>query len=205
MTGFPYRDLSLQFVQPTQLALRDCFEIMLGVGIEFVAADRFSQVEKQDTISAAIRLTGDVQGLILFYYPPQTALAITRRILGMEKVSVSLVHDCMGEVANVVGGGAKSLMPQFQLNLGLPVVPWSPEKNPTVTDNVPRQWLSARSETGHFLVGLSLLAERKLTAREVAKELEQKELANIDGTETNSNNKIHFSPTSARRQVSSGS
>ena len=79
-------------------------------------------------ISGTISLTGDDQcGNLSVMFPMDLAKAIFRSMMGMQAsdpVQDEELHDVVGEIANMVAGGAKSRLQEigFNFKIGLPTV-----------------------------------------------------------------------------------
>lgn len=72
------------------------------------------EVEQDDVMHAWVDVAGEHPGRVLFSTARSTALAITRALLAMEEgepVGDADFVDALGEVANVVGGNVKALVP----------------------------------------------------------------------------------------------
>jgi CheY-specific phosphatase CheX len=64
-------------------------------------------------VSAAVRLTTAAgEGTLTLSFPRETAAALARRVLAgaVDDPDAAMVRDCIGEVANVVAGQAKTLL-----------------------------------------------------------------------------------------------
>ncbi len=63
-------------------------------------------------LSAVLQLTAGAEGCFVLSMPITTADALARRVLAevMPEPAPDMVRDCLGEVANVVAGQAKSLL-----------------------------------------------------------------------------------------------
>ena len=71
------------------------------------AADGFAN------LSAVVGLTAaDGHGWLILSFPERTAAELARRVFAgtTDEVAADLIGDCMGEVANVVAGQAKTLL-----------------------------------------------------------------------------------------------
>lgn len=79
-------------------------------------------------ISGTIGFNGDdICGNLSLIFPMNTALAIFRNMMGMapdSEVNAAEVNDVVGELANMVAGGAKSRLQEKDINfkIGLPSV-----------------------------------------------------------------------------------
>lgn len=74
-------------------------------------------------LSGVIGLSGQAQGTAAVIVSEETAMRVTSRFLGMDVDAVNDdVVDCIGEVINMVAGGAKAQMESYALSLSLPSI-----------------------------------------------------------------------------------
>jgi chemotaxis protein CheX len=77
-------------------------------------------------ISAVLGLTAESGEVLVLSFPAQTAAALAGRVLAevTQAPEDDLVRDCMGELANVIAGQAKTLLAEtpYQLLLATPRV-----------------------------------------------------------------------------------
>lgn len=74
-------------------------------------------------VTSVIGLSGLVRGSVVVSLSREVAFKIVERMLGTEAVEINLdVVDAVGELANMVAGGAKAELSQYELSLGLPTV-----------------------------------------------------------------------------------
>lgn len=77
-------------------------------------------------ISAVLGLTAEGDGVLVLSFPARTAVALAGRVFSEvnQVPDDDLVRDCMGEVANVIAGQAKTLLAEtpYQLVLATPSV-----------------------------------------------------------------------------------
>ena len=74
-------------------------------------------------VSGIIDLTGKAKGTAVVSLETQTALSCTERLLGEHPHEINAdVVDTVGELANIVVGGAKAQLQQLAMDLGLPSV-----------------------------------------------------------------------------------
>jgi chemotaxis protein CheX len=77
-------------------------------------------------ISAVVAIRSATDGLFVLSFPAGTAAAIAERVLADAKATMtqSLVEDCVGEIANVIAGQAKTLLAgtPYQLTYSLPEI-----------------------------------------------------------------------------------
>jgi chemotaxis protein CheX len=77
-------------------------------------------------ISAVLGLTAEGKEVLVLSFPAATAAAFAGRILAEVTPAPDddLIRDCMGELANVIAGGAKTLLAEtpYQLRLATPSI-----------------------------------------------------------------------------------
>ncbi len=115
-------ELTDAFAAAVPFALRE----MAGVEAAPRAAESAADSPAAD-ISAIINLSAvSAEWRLLMVFPGPTAAALARRVLAGAAVELTpeMVRDCMGEVANVVAGQAKSLLAggPFHFTLSTPTV-----------------------------------------------------------------------------------
>jgi chemotaxis protein CheX len=85
---------------------------------------RTAQPRTLSDLSALLGLTAEGGEVLVLSFPKATASALARRILAAVTPAPDddLIRDCMGEVANVIAGGAKTLLAEtpYQLLLATP-------------------------------------------------------------------------------------
>src|SRR5262245_12309497 len=97
---------------------------------------RASAADGLADVAATIRLTTSRGvGRLTLGFPERTAADLARRILANTDIPVSpaMVRDCMGEVANVVAGQAKSQLVggESHFTLSTPIVETGQKAQPT--------------------------------------------------------------------------
>ena len=97
-----------------------------------------------EPVHAWVDLHASYKGRVLLTTDAATADDLARALLGMgdgEPVSEADLIDAFGEVANVVGGNLKALLPE-QGRLTMPVVSWQPpaHEGATQLDEVLLAW-----------------------------------------------------------------
>jgi len=115
--------MTADYINPFLLSTVTVFERMLS--LELVREQPFIRKEfaAQYEVTAMIGLTGRTTGTVAVSVPSDMSLAITERLLGDRPKEVnSQVVDCIGELTNMIAGGAKARLEHLQLSLGLPTV-----------------------------------------------------------------------------------
>ena len=73
------------------------------------------------TLAASVQITGDWEGAVALFCPAPLAREISTIMFDSPETSDELIQDAMGELANIIAGGIKALLPGECL-LSLPTV-----------------------------------------------------------------------------------
>ncbi|HZZ70930.1 MAG TPA: chemotaxis protein CheX [Pirellulales bacterium] len=99
------------------------FETMLGVKLARGQLYLKAASEVSLEVSAIIGLSGKARGTVVLSMSQQTAMAIAEVLLGEKTEGMSpATIDAIGEVTNMVAGGAKAQLEQFDMRMTIPTV-----------------------------------------------------------------------------------
>ena len=108
-------------VDKLQATLSQVITTMLGIGLDesnLFPPDQHLSPPVYDSriLASSVRFSGGWRGLCVVSCEAEVAKELTYRFLGLLADSpdeiLSEIRDCMGEVANIVGGNVKSLLPR---------------------------------------------------------------------------------------------
>lgn len=113
----------IEYLNPFITSIISLFDTMLDVkiarGTPFINVNPLPEHE----VSGIIALTGKAKGAAVVSLGTETAIRCTERLLGERPSEInSDVIDAVGELANIVAGGAKAQLQQLDMSLGLPSV-----------------------------------------------------------------------------------
>src|SRR5262249_27216722 len=133
---------------------------MAGTEVAVGEAYRTTLDSPWGDISAVLEIKSATGGMFVLNFPGRTAAAIAARVLADARTVVTegLVRDCVGEIANVIAGQAKTLLTgtSHQLTFSLPRIivgdhlGYRHERNNDCTVIV------FRSDVGEFAMRLAL-------------------------------------------------
>ncbi|MEO6809558.1 MAG: chemotaxis protein CheX [Isosphaeraceae bacterium] len=110
------------FISAAQMTLSELARTDLAVRSVYRVNDPRTLAD----LSAVIGVTADDSGVLVLSFPNDTATALARRVLAdaVPALDDDLVRDCLGELANIVAGQAKTLLADtpYQLVLSTPSV-----------------------------------------------------------------------------------
>lgn len=115
--------MKAEFINPFVVSTCDVFSMMLACELT-----RGQLEMKQDTIpayeiSGVIGMTGRAAGTIVVSLSREMAIRVAGALLGEQPDSINAeVIDAVGELANMVAGGAKARLEGLELSIGLPTV-----------------------------------------------------------------------------------
>lgn len=141
-------------------AVTETFETMIFMDVSAgdTTTDDFQPIK--DGVSGTVGLAGNYQGLVCIHLPSAVAMAITGAFLGMEVSSVDEdVKDAIGELANMVGGSIKFMLPEEgkDTKLSIPSVITGQMYTVDVTKKANNAIVPFRTEHGDFIVTIQLM------------------------------------------------
>ena len=104
-------------------AVEECFDMMMGC--EVTAGDPYvvKAASCEQDINAMIGLSGGLPGNVIVGVDRQLAIEFTENVIGHSTDTIDeQVIDAMGEIANMIVGGAKCNLSQYKLSMSLPTV-----------------------------------------------------------------------------------
>jgi chemotaxis protein CheX len=116
-------------VQPLESFVTATLVAFAEMACTEVAVHEIYRATLEDTwgdISAVLGIKSATEGILVLSFPERTAAAIADRVLAGVSVEINdtLIRDCMGEIANVIAGQAKTLLAgtPHELTFSLPQV-----------------------------------------------------------------------------------
>ncbi|APG26787.1 hypothetical protein A7E78_02295 [Syntrophotalea acetylenivorans] len=102
-------------------AVGEIFSTMLFLEVKALSSEPVSSSE-QRMLSGMIGFAGDLRGTVVIHLPAKVAIAITNAFLELDLDEVNdEVKDAIGELANMVAGGIKYLLPDQDQDVQLSI------------------------------------------------------------------------------------
>lgn len=99
------------------------FSTMLSSTVEFGKPEMQPRDAKHHDISGIIGLSGEIVGSVVVGFPTETALAAVEAFVGMPVgLDDDNFADAIGELANIITGGAKARMEGEDISISCPSV-----------------------------------------------------------------------------------
>ena len=115
--------MKAEHINPFIVAVTTVFKQALALDLQRGEISLKRHCQPSLDLSALLSLTGKASGLVVLSMDREVAIHAAEVLLG-EKVSTvnQDVIDLTGELGNMVAGKAKSLLAQYEMDLGLPSV-----------------------------------------------------------------------------------
>ncbi len=133
------------------------FETMCHLPVTVGKPERKSKDGPITDVSSIIGFSGDAAGSVVLHFSNETATRIASKFGGIE---ITPQHpdfaDALGELANIVAGGAKSQFQGLDISVSLPNVVVGNNHNVSVSKNSPRIVIPCSTEVGTFQVEVGM-------------------------------------------------
>lgn len=115
--------MKAEFINPFIHSTISVFDTMLGCKLVRTKLYLREQAAQEHTISGIIGLCGRATGTVVLRMNCETALSATEIMLGERPAGLNAdVKDAVGELANMVAGGAKTQLAELNMSLAIATV-----------------------------------------------------------------------------------
>lgn len=122
------RPIQQRCVEPFVASVENLFRTMLKQSVEAGAATPGLSELKDKHIRATIRLSGDVVGSVALLMPEPASVEAVAAFVGRKMPFGSAdFRDAVGELANMIVGGAASRIGSLKVRIGCPTVVLGPQ------------------------------------------------------------------------------
>jgi len=109
----------LAFVKSTKNTFTTMLQLDVAVGAPTIKKNR----KASNDVSAIIAMTGGIKGTCVLSFDGDTAVNVIKAFTGMEfKIDDEDFTDAVGELVNMVAGGAKTLLNSSNISISCPTV-----------------------------------------------------------------------------------
>jgi CheY-specific phosphatase CheX len=120
------KTVDVQLLNPFLVATLDCLTTMAGLKPERKRLFLKTSPVMHGDLAGVIGMTRGVTGSCVVSFPESLARKVVARLLGDQPANMTkdMIQDGIGEVANMVGGGAKRLlaMSDYKFDISTPTV-----------------------------------------------------------------------------------
>ncbi len=121
--------MDVRYINAFLESTKAVFDTMLKIPVTF---DKPHSIREQRThdVSGVIGLSGDIVGSVVVGFGKQSAMRIVTAFAGVGiEYGTPDFADAIGELTNMIAGGAKSKFEGCSVNIGCPTVITSPDHN----------------------------------------------------------------------------
>ncbi len=153
--------MDVRYINPFVVSIKQVFNTMAGVDVQVLKPK--IKVADSDSVgvSGVIGLSGDAVGACLLCFPTDVACKLASAFAGEEmNQSHPDFADAIGELANMVAGGAKAQFKGLDVAISLPSVVIGDPHEVIVTgvpSDAPRLIIPCQTELGQFHVEVALV------------------------------------------------
>lgn len=135
------------------------FETMLHMPVTFDKPEAVRQQTRHD-VSGVIGLSGSVAGSVVLAFDRATAVALVEAFAGpgMEYGSADFA-DAIGELTNMVVGGAKSKFEGMSVSIGCPTVVTAPDHSVISPSQAARISIPCNTPAGTFVIEVAFMPQ----------------------------------------------
>ncbi len=153
--------MDVRYVNPFMVSIKEVFSTMAGVEVQVLKPKMKVNGSGAVGVSGVIGFSGDAAGACLLCFPTDVACKLASAFAG-EEMSASHpdFSDAIGELANMVAGGAKSQFDGLAITISLPSVVIGDPHEVIVTGvppDAPRLIIPCQTELGQFHVEVAMV------------------------------------------------
>lgn len=156
--------MDVRFINPFIASITNVFKTMLMAEMTFDKPRMKAAMEDRPDVSAIIGFSGDATGAVVLGFPMEVATGIATKFAG-EQIDIDHPDfaDALGELANMVAGGAKANFGGLAAAISLPSVIVGQHHEVMASKNHPSLVIPCRSPFGSFSVEVAMKVEVSAT------------------------------------------
>ena len=155
--------MNVRFINPFVKSVCNTFETMCSLNVEIGKPELKTTGDPPNDVSGIIGFSGDAAGSVVLHYSFDVASKVATAFTG---VDINPEHqdfsDAIGELTNMVAGGAKARFEGLKISISLPNVIVGESHTVSPSNNSPRLTIPCKTDAGPFQleVGMVLVAEQ---------------------------------------------
>lgn len=144
-------------------ATKAVFETMVRLPVTFEKPQLGAGNANYD-VSGVIGLSGDVVGSVIVGFSKESAVPIASALAGCPlQVGTSDFADAIGELSNMIAGGAKAKFEGQKVSIGCPSVVVAPSHQISSPSGSARICIACNTTVGQFVIDVTIQASTKAT------------------------------------------
>lgn len=141
------------YINPVIASTRNVFEMMLNCVPRRTGLMLRGESTPHFAVSAMIGFTGRAAGTLMVSFSKEVAFEVLRRMVGTEATTVNAeVADAIGELTNMIAGGAKAQLAHLDLSISIPNIVIGSDHSVIYPSQITPICLLFESEIGPFLI-----------------------------------------------------
>lgn len=150
--------MDVRYINPFLKSVRNTFQTMCNLVLEVGKPELKAKDEPKTDVSAIIGFSGDAAGAVVLHFSFETAAKIAGIFAGTQ---IDPNHpdfaDALGELANMVAGGAKCQFEGLDISISLPSVIVGKNHNVSASKNAPRLVIPCVTKAGTFFMEVGMV------------------------------------------------
>ena len=157
--------MDIRYINPFIKSIQNIFKTMLSAEVEFGKPRVMAADEPRPDVSGIIGFSGDANGSVVLSFSKDVAVKVASTFAGaVVEMHSEDFADAIGELANMVAGGAKSEFQGLNINISLPSVIIGEGHEVSRSGVYPRLVIPCTSTLGTFVVGVSMKVQKPALA-----------------------------------------
>lgn len=157
--------MDVRFINPFVKSICNTFETMCGLKVSVGAPELKTSGKSKTDVSSVIGFSGDAAGSVVLHFSYDSASKVATAFAGEEFTPDHPdFADAMGELANMVAGGAKSQFEGLNISISLPNVIVGHNHKVTASKSTPRIIIPCTTDAGIFQVEIGMVLSNKTKA-----------------------------------------
>ena len=153
--------MDVRYINPFIVSIKDVFSTMAGVEVQVLKPKMKLGHSETVGVTGVIGLSGDAAGACLLCFPSDVACKLASAFSGEEmNASHPDFADAIGELANMVAGGAEGQLEGLAISISLPSVVIGDPHEVIMTgapSGTPRLIIPCQTELGQFHVEVAMV------------------------------------------------
>ncbi len=154
--------MDVRYVNPFVKSICNTYETMCNLAVT-VGKPQLKTGDKPATdVSSIIGFSGDAAGSVVLHFSFETASKVATAFAGID---IDQKHpdfaDALGELANMVAGGAKAQFDGLSISISLPNVIVGHNHNVSASKSTPRVVIPCTTDAGTFQVEIGMVLAKQ--------------------------------------------
>ncbi|MEK6799811.1 MAG: chemotaxis protein CheX [Planctomycetota bacterium] len=156
--------MDVRYINPFIHSIRNTFQTMCGFATNVEKPQLKHGNDPASDVSGVIGFSGDAAGSVVLHFSFEVASKVAS---AFAKITIDPQHpdfaDALGELANMVAGGAKAQFEGLRISISLPNVIVGKNHSVSCSKTTPRIVIPCNTECGTFYVEVGMVLARPAT------------------------------------------